>query len=120
MDPDRTHEISAALERLWSRFLPENCARVEILEAAARAVALGSLTSADREAAASAAHKLAGTLGTFQLMRGTELARELEQIYTHLNELDAAVAGPQTEQRIADMTAELRSMIESRSNSSQR
>jgi HPt (histidine-containing phosphotransfer) domain-containing protein len=98
--------ISAALERLWIRFLPEIKARVEILESAAHALAAGKLSPTQRESAASAAHKLAGTLGTFSLARGTELARELEQLY-------AGGEGPSPEQA-AQSARELRGMIEGR------
>ena len=98
--------ISAALERLWVRFLPEMRARVEILEAAAVALAGGTLSGEQRGAAASAAHKLAGTLGTFSLARGTVLARELEQLY-------AGGDGPSSE-TAAQMAKELREMVEGR------
>ena len=41
-----------------------------------------SSRTAQREAAHAAAHKLAGTLGTFNLARGTELAREFELLFS--------------------------------------
>lgn len=106
---DKGTEIAAALERLWVRFLPEIRARVEILEAAALALAGGGLSSAQREAAASAAHKLAGTLGTFSLARGTGVARELELLYSGDD-------GPSAE-TAAQMAAELRGLIEGRARS---
>jgi HPt (histidine-containing phosphotransfer) domain-containing protein len=101
-------EISAALERLWVRFLPEIRARVEILEASALALAGGTLSSTQRESAASAAHKLAGTLGTFSLVQGTIVARELEQLY--------GGDGPSPE-IAAQMARELREMVEGRAMS---
>jgi HPt (histidine-containing phosphotransfer) domain-containing protein len=99
-------QISAALERLWVRFLPETRARVEILEAAALALAAGTLSSTQRDSAAGAAHKLAGTLGTFNLARGTLVARELEQLY-------GGGDGPSHE-TAAQMAKELREMVEGR------
>jgi HPt (histidine-containing phosphotransfer) domain-containing protein len=60
-----------------------------------------------RFAAADAAHKLAGILGTFGLVRGTEIARHLEQTYS-------ADFDPASDQDLAELTAELRSLIESR------
>jgi HPt (histidine-containing phosphotransfer) domain-containing protein len=99
-------EIAAALDRLWVRFLPEIRARVEILEAAAQALAGGELSAAQREQAAGAAHKLAGTLGTFSLARGTVVARELELLY-------ASGDGPSPE-AAARMARELREMVEGR------
>jgi len=107
---DKGAEIAAALDRLWVRFLPEIRARVEILEAAALALAGGTLSLAQRESAAGAAHKLAGTLGTFSLARGTVVARELELLYSDGD-------GPSTESA-AQLAAELRNLVERRALSS--
>jgi len=70
--------MADALARLWGRFLPEIERRVGVLETAAEALTNGCLTQEQREAAHEAAHKLSGTLGTFGLPRGTELARRVE------------------------------------------
>jgi HPt (histidine-containing phosphotransfer) domain-containing protein len=72
--------MAAALDRLWTKFLPEIEQRVALLEAAIEALSSGSLTPEQRQAAYAAAHKLAGSLGTFGLQRGTELARQCEDI----------------------------------------
>jgi HPt (histidine-containing phosphotransfer) domain-containing protein len=100
-------QIAAALDRLWVRFFPEIWARVEILESAALALGQGTLSPVQRESATSAAHKLAGTLGTFSLARGTVVARELEHLY-------ADGDGPSPEVA-AKLAKELREMIEGRS-----
>jgi HPt (histidine-containing phosphotransfer) domain-containing protein len=73
--------IAKALDALWARFLPEIRERVSVLHRAAKALADGMLDDCQCAAAQAAAHKLAGTLGTFGLERGTELARELEDLY---------------------------------------
>ncbi|MFZ0306513.1 MAG: Hpt domain-containing protein [Terracidiphilus sp.] len=99
-------KLAATLELLWVRFLPEIRARVEVLEAAASVLAGGTLTTTQRESATSAAHKLAGTLGTFNLARGTLVARELEQLY-------GSGDGPCPE-TAAKMARELREMVEGR------
>jgi HPt (histidine-containing phosphotransfer) domain-containing protein len=70
--------IAAALDRMWVKFVPDLLDRVGVLEAAARVLATGELTDELRQQAQAAAHKLAGSLGTFGLGRGTELARMLE------------------------------------------
>ncbi len=106
-DRKKGAEITAALDRLWVRFLPEILARVEILESAALALGSETLSPTQRESATSAAHKLAGTLGTFSLVRGTEVARELEHLY-------ASGEGPSPE-TAAQKARELREMIEGRS-----
>lgn len=73
--------IADALNKMWERFLPDIEERVAVLEQAATAVSKGSLTAELRAEASSAAHKLAGVLGTFGLDEGTALAREAESLY---------------------------------------
>lgn len=101
--------LTAALDRLWARFLPEIRERVSVIESAVEALAAGPLSAGQRDAAASAAHKLAGVLGTFSLARGTELARELELQFS--GETDSA---PDSTPHLASIAAELRSLIEGR------
>lgn len=101
--------LAEAIDSLWVRFLPENRERVATLEEAAAAVTAKKLTASRREAAKSAAHKLAGVLGTFNLTRGTVLARELETVYSQ-----ESVPGAGSGKRLAVLAAELRTMIESR------
>ncbi len=87
--------------------------RVAVLEAAATAVAAGKLAAGARETAQAAAHKLAGVLGTFSLTRGTVLARELELTFSR-----ESSPGPDSGDRLAAITAELRAMIENRQSTS--
>jgi HPt (histidine-containing phosphotransfer) domain-containing protein len=86
--------LAAALDRLWARFLPEIRERVAVVDAAEQ-----------KDAAASAAHKLAGVLGTFSLARGTELARELELQFS---------GTPASASQLASIASELRAVIDSR------
>jgi HPt (histidine-containing phosphotransfer) domain-containing protein len=102
-------DLSAALDKLWDRFLPEIRLRVETLAAAVAACAAGEMTSEERAAAHAAAHKLAGTLGTFNLAKGTELAREFELLFAEDCVPDSAGAG-----RLASLAVELRAIIEGR------
>lgn len=98
--------MSEALARLWTKFLPDLQQRVAVLETAAEALGAGSLTSEQRSAAHAAAHKLAGTLGTFGVHRGTDLARQLDEEFA--DEVPPSSA--------ADLSAwidELRSLIDS-------
>ena len=101
--------ISRALEQMWTRHRPQILERVAVLEAAASAVAAKTLTEAEREAAQAAAHKLAGTLGMFNLARGTDLARESDLAYSSESAL-AAASG----KHLATLAAELRILIENR------
>lgn len=74
--------LAAALAQLWLRFEPQMLERVVVLEAAAVAAGQGALGGAQLREAHEAAHKLAGALGSFNLTRGTVLARDLEQLYS--------------------------------------
>lgn len=94
---------------MWERHRSQILERVAILERAAAAVAANQLSASDRAAAHAAAHKLAGTLGMFNLPRGTEVAREIELLYSQ-ETAPRASSGPQ----LAAMTTELRTMIENR------
>ena len=105
--------LSGAIEGLWRRFLPEIRERVAVLEAAAQSVADRKLAARQREAAQSAAHKLAGVLGTFGLTRGTVLARELELTYARESSPPPSAAAG-----LAQTAAELRAMIETRKSAS--
>ena len=109
MDPAQQPALNAALDRMWAQFLPQMEERVAILETAAQAFAANQLSIQQHQAANAAAHKLAGVLGTFGLTRGTELARELEIMYSRENGPDPAL-GP----RLASIAAELRTIVESR------
>ena len=100
-------ELNAALDRLWAQFLPEIEQRVARLESACSALAGGELKQNLRDAAHSAAHKLAGILGTFGLTKGTILAREAEMLYS-------GDADPASAAQLTDITAQLRVMVTSR------
>jgi HPt (histidine-containing phosphotransfer) domain-containing protein len=99
--------MNQALARLWVKFLPQIEERVAVLEAAARALAAGSLSVEQREAAHAAAHKLAGSLGTFGLLRGTELAREAELLLADEVQQEPAA-------QLARSVSELRLVLENR------
>ena len=108
-DHSAAQNLSAALDQLWVRFLAEIRVRVDILDAAGAACAANELSAAQREAAHSAAHKLAGTLGTFNLANGTELAREYELLVSNEEGLDSSQGG-----RLSSIAAELRAIVASR------
>ena len=104
--------LSQAIDGLWERFLPDIRERVAVLEAAAKAVAEEKLSAKQRDAAQAAAHKLAGVLGTFGLTRGTVLARELELTFAR-----ESLPGPDAIAKLAEIAAELRSIVETRKHS---
>lgn len=98
--------IAAAMQRLWTQYLPQLEERVAALEAAAVALSKNRLDDDLRASACSAAHKLAGVLGTFGLGEGTELAREAEGFYSsHTQTADSQA------DRLALIASRIRAMI---------
>ena len=102
-------DLTALLNQLWTRFLPEIHERVAILESAAQACASGAITSEQHQAAHAAAHKLAGSLGTFGLAQGSELAREFELMCASDELCSLAQA-----QRLTAIAAEIRMIVNAR------
>ena len=74
-DPQKLQEMLAAL---WEQHRPAIEERINILARACEALRCAQLTPEIREDALSAAHKLAGVLGTFGRSEGTDLARRIE------------------------------------------
>jgi HPt (histidine-containing phosphotransfer) domain-containing protein len=99
--------MTAALERMWTKFVPEIENRFAIVETAAVASSAGTLTTEVREAGHQAAHKLAGILGTFGLQNGTDLARRIE----HLLAKDVPTAD---DGELRDWVSSLKVLIEER------
>jgi HPt (histidine-containing phosphotransfer) domain-containing protein len=98
--------IAEALNQMWVKFLPDIEQRVAVLEFAAAAISEGALTAELREEAAAAAHKLAGSLGTFGLDEGTALARDAESLYSRDN-----LSGPRLDERATALAVQLRAVL---------
>jgi two-component system alkaline phosphatase synthesis response regulator PhoP len=71
--------LDAGLRAIFQQHADDFQARVATLEQALVALAAGCLDDELRLVAKREAHKLVGSLGTFGLTRGTDLAREVEQ-----------------------------------------
>jgi HPt (histidine-containing phosphotransfer) domain-containing protein len=97
--------MNEALDRLWKQFLPQIEERVTALESAAAAHAADTLSHDQREAAHTAAHKLAGILGTFGLTKGTVLAREAELLYSGETDPEAATQLIEIARRLKELMA---------------
>src|SRR5689334_23113087 len=66
------------LAAAWPAAVDEILARVATIEDAVAALLGGALSDDERDGARRAAHRLAGTLGTFGIATGSVIARELE------------------------------------------
>ena len=75
------HELRMAMQALWDEARPRVLERIATLEDAVAALLAGGLGDAEREEARAAAHKLAGSLGTFGIEQGTVIARGLESAF---------------------------------------
>jgi len=80
MTPDDKVKIDVLLASLWERGLPVLRERLHLLDRAATAAAAGNLSEDLRVEAFEIAHKFSGSLGMFGYDRGTEIARQIEQI----------------------------------------
>lgn len=73
-------DLEAAIAAIWDRSKPIMRDRVAHLDAGAAALRDGPLDAAMREEATRAAHQLAGSLGSFGMPEGSDVARALEQL----------------------------------------
>jgi HPt (histidine-containing phosphotransfer) domain-containing protein len=112
MEPIALPLLEEAIQKMWTKFLPQMEERLAILEEADAALGADILTIEQRSAANAAAHKLAGVLGSFGLTKGTILAREAEILYSGEPETDPAAAA-----QLREITAQLRTLIEEKKNS---
>ena len=86
----RPGEVARELiSALWERSAPILTDRLHGLDVACEAAVVGRLSPMMRRGAADTAHKLAGSLGMFGYPRGTELAREIEQLLEDDGVVDA-------------------------------
>lgn len=94
-----SNTLNPLLAALWQKNLPQLQTRLDLLDHAA---ATRPLPEQLRAEAHSVAHKLAGSLGMFGYMQGTEIARELEVL------LDTSQPDPT---RLAQLTRDLRTAV---------
>ena len=102
-------KIQAMLHIMWKHNRATIAERMQTLRHAHEKLAKGSLAGKERKEAESAAHKLAGILGTFGLPQGTALASRIENLL--------AAEGPvekQHQQELAAWLDELEAQIASK------
>lgn len=81
--------FKASMAGLWEKYQGLMTERIVVLTQAAEAIAAKALTPEIQTAASTAAHKLAGVLGMFELDDGSDLARKIETALSTTN--DAAL-----------------------------
>lgn len=105
--PNAGDKMKAAVFGLWDRFKGIMFARLGVIEQTYAAALKASLNDGRRRKAEEAAHKLAGSLGTFGLGEGSKLAAELETMFQGRDPFS-----PDEFRRLRDLTELLRAEIE--------
>lgn len=75
---EKNQAIKTALKKLWKTFRQQNQERIQILQRSIRALETGEFQRELEEQAILTAHKLAGTLGIYDLHEGSRLALNIE------------------------------------------
>jgi DNA-binding response OmpR family regulator len=73
-------KIRSSTYKIWEKFKGKFLEQFAVLEQTSNLLVLGHLTPELKEEAKYQAHKLAGALGIFGLIKGSEIARELENL----------------------------------------
>jgi hypothetical protein len=102
-------DLPGKLEAVWKNNLSKIAGRVLTLRFAEQSLAQGTLDQVGRKEAESAAHKLAGILGTFGLPQGTALASKIEVLLSGEAHIDE-----EQRQELASLLKELETEIRSR------
>ena len=102
----REYELTQRILKLWERYKPLCLERLSVIEEARTAASSTTLNDEVRGKAESAAHKLAGVLGSIGLPEGSRIASEIEAL---LQPGDALVPGQLL--RLSELVANLRSQL---------
>ena len=103
----RQAELEAAVSGVWEKFRGPTLERVAAIETAVTALFAGALGPEQRRETEREAHRLAGAVGTFGFARGSEIAREIENLLDGQAKLDDAEVA-----RLRELAASLRVELE--------
>jgi diguanylate cyclase (GGDEF)-like protein len=85
-DAEITDRIASGLAQIWSTSQGKLFTRIENLEQAIALAHLEQITDSIAQIAEESAHKLAGSLGMFESIRGSQLAKKIEQWFIQLRQ----------------------------------
>src|SRR5690348_14136672 len=105
--PDDARDLSAAVYSLWLRFHQTMFDRLDLIDQACSGTTDRPLSKEQRFEARDAAHKLAGSLGTFGLWEGSRFASQMEEILEGETPL-----GPDDHSRLLELAQKLRKELE--------
>jgi HPt (histidine-containing phosphotransfer) domain-containing protein len=100
------YELTQRILKLWERYKPLCLERLSVIEEARTAASSTALNDEARGKAESAAHKLAGVLGSIGLPEGSKIASEIEAL---LQPGDTLTPGQLS--RLSELVANLRSQL---------
>lgn len=103
--------VSGRMGAIWARHADETLRRVGVVEDAVVALLLGDLADEARREAVRAAHKLAGSVGTFGFAEGSRIARDLEHLLDG-EEAPAHRQVPQLSELVLALRRELAAPVE--------
>lgn len=106
----KQEKVSTSMAELWKQFQGTMIERIEVLEDVGADVLEGDVEEHRLAEAHHAAHKLHGSLGTFGLHRGSELASDLESLIER--GMDAGTLDPGDRYRYSELVVGLRREIE--------
>lgn len=108
--PNTRIDTSPMLAAIWNRYYDQMSDRVETIKLAIESLASGELSDTVRRQAWQSAHTLAGSLGTFGLPIGSQLAKQIESILEAKVELTPDRI-PQLQQRAAELRETIKSKM---------
>jgi HPt (histidine-containing phosphotransfer) domain-containing protein len=103
---DKEYELTQRILKLWERYRPLCMERLSVIEEAHAAALSTALDDQARRSAESAAHKLAGALGSIGLPEGSVTAAEIEALL----QPESTLADVQLF-RLSELLANLRSQL---------
>jgi HPt (histidine-containing phosphotransfer) domain-containing protein len=102
----REYELSQRVLKLWERYRPLCMERLAVIEEASAVATTTALNGELRGKAESAAHKLAGVLGSLGLPEGSKIASEIEALLQPENTIT-----PEQLSRLSELLVSLRSQM---------
>ena len=103
---DKENELTQRVLKLWERYQSLCMERLSVIEDARTAVSSTGLDDEVRGKAESAAHKLAGVLGSIGIPEGSKTASEIESLLQPANTL-----APGQLSHFSELVANLRSQL---------
>ena len=102
----KEYELTQRILKLWERYRSLCMERLSVIEEARTAASSIALNDEARGKAESAAHKLAGVLGSIGLPEGSKIASEIEALLQPGDTL-----APRQLLRLSELVADLRSQL---------